>query len=478
MLGQDIERVARDDGLLDLAVAYPPRHDGALKEIGAELREDPAHRDLLDAVAGAPDSLEPTRDRFRRLHLDHEVHGTHVDPQLQRGGGDEAGELAGLQELLDHQPLLVREGAVMRPGDLNRRLGLRAGAVSRVLGCRQLLFGLLVGELVQPFRQALRPAAAVDEDDRRRVLTDELQQLGVDGGPDRAGRRRCVEVGVTGKPGIAAVPAFLDRCVGLGHVLDRHDDLQVELLPLARIGDLAFALRAHQELRHPIQGALSRREPDALRVRPVVGGDEMRQALERQRQMGTALGLGDGMDLVDDDGLGAGEDLSCCRGHHQIERLRCRDQDVRRLAAHRLALALRGVTGAQSDRDTGNGTNLCRGRTATAWNACPHTPQGRAKVALDVVGERLQRRDVDDPNARAKGIGSVGGRVRAPRQAIDAPQKCSQRLTRPGRSADQRVIAGGDPRPAQRLGGGRLRKRRLEPAPYRLRESLERGFGT
>ena len=52
--------------------------------------------------------------------------------------------------------------------------------------------------------------------------------------------------------GVAAVPAFLDRGVRLGHVLNRDDDLQIELLGLAGVGDLAFAARAGQEAGDPL----------------------------------------------------------------------------------------------------------------------------------------------------------------------------------------------------------------------------------
>jgi hypothetical protein len=50
-------------------------------------------------VPGAPDALQPARDRLGRLDLQHEVDGAHVDPELERRGGDQAGDLAELQEL-------------------------------------------------------------------------------------------------------------------------------------------------------------------------------------------------------------------------------------------------------------------------------------------------------------------------------------------------------------------------------------------
>ena len=128
-------------------------------------------------------------------------------------------------------------------------------------------------------------------------------------------------------------------------------DLQVELLAHAGVDDLALAARAHQELGDPLEGALGGREADPLRVGAAVLGDQMREALESQREVGAALGLRDRVDLVDDHRLDTAEDVPRLRGHHQVQRLGRRDQDVRRLSQHRLALALRRVARAQPDRD-------------------------------------------------------------------------------------------------------------------------------
>src|SRR5205823_3495001 len=105
--------------------------------------------------------LQPARNRFRRLDLDHEVDRTHVDPELERRRGDEARDLAELQLLLDEHALLTRERAVMGARDL------------------------LLRELVEAKREPLGEAAVVDEDDRRAVLLDEAEDLRIDRRPDR-----------------------------------------------------------------------------------------------------------------------------------------------------------------------------------------------------------------------------------------------------------------------------------------------------
>ena len=147
---------------------HAPSDDRALEQVAAELGEDPPAADLADAVPGAADALQAAGDGLGRLDLQDEVDGAHVDAELERGGGDEAGQLAGLQQLLDLRALLARERAVVGARDL--------------AGC------VLPGELVQAQRDALGRAAVVDEDDRRVVLADEPQQLGIDRRPDRVAR--------------------------------------------------------------------------------------------------------------------------------------------------------------------------------------------------------------------------------------------------------------------------------------------------
>ena len=71
-------------------------------------------------MAGAADALDAARDGLRRLDLQDEVDGAHVDAELERRGRNEAGELAGLEELLDHEALLAGERAVVRASDLDR----------------------------------------------------------------------------------------------------------------------------------------------------------------------------------------------------------------------------------------------------------------------------------------------------------------------------------------------------------------------
>jgi hypothetical protein len=161
-----------------------------------------------------------------------------------------------------------------------------------------------------------------------------------------------------------------------------------------------------------------------------------------------SLGRRHRVDLVHDHPLGADERLSRARSQHQIQRLRGGDQDVRRFFEHPSALALGSVAGADRHRDVRSGGVGSGSRSGYAF-------QGRPQVALDVIGERLQRRHVHQ--ARVALGGGLG------RQAIEAPQERRQRLARAGRRRHQHVLTAGDRRPRLCLRRGRLRKGSFKP---------------
>src|SRR3954465_6767448 len=82
---------------------------------------------------------------------------------------------------------------------------------------------LLLRELLETQRKPLGEAAVVDEDDRRAMGFDELQDLRGDRRPDRARR---------------ALGAAPRRPTGLAHVLPRRDDLEFELLRDSGVDEL------------------------------------------------------------------------------------------------------------------------------------------------------------------------------------------------------------------------------------------------
>src|SRR4051794_5723503 len=101
------------------------------------------------------------------------------------------------------------------------------------------------------------------------------------------------------------------------HVLDRHDDLELERLARAGIddGDLAALPHPTEEAGDGVERPLGRAEADPLERQPWAAvGDGCRrpqplEALEAERHVRTALRAGDRVDLVHDDLLDAAEDL-------------------------------------------------------------------------------------------------------------------------------------------------------------------------
>src|SRR3546814_10132659 len=125
-----------------------------------------------------------------------------------------------------------------------------------------------MGQLVQPGGEALGQAPGVHEDERRAVLLHELEQPRVHRWPDAAAhrteRRR-------------AADRLLDDLAEVANVLDRDDDLDVELLADAGVGDVDLAPRAGGvttggELGDLLQRPLRGRQADALRATRLENG--------------------------------------------------------------------------------------------------------------------------------------------------------------------------------------------------------------
>ena len=192
-----------------------------------------------------------------------------------------------------------------------------------------------------------------------------------------------------------------------------------------------------------LERPLGRGEADPLHRR----SREPVESLQAECQVGAALFPGDRVHLVHDHRLDSAQHFACLRGEQEEERLRRRDQDVRRLAEHRLALAGRRVACTHADLELRS-----------------EPRQRAAQVPLDVVVQRLQRRDVEQPQSFARCRG----------QAVDPVQERGQRLSRAGRGLDEHVTAPGDGRPAERLcRRGRL-EGALEPGAHRLAEHHQR----
>ena len=214
---------------------------------------------------------------------------------------------------------------------------------------------------------------------------------------------------------------------------------------------------ATEEAGDLLERSLRGGQPDALGR---AGGDLL-QPLERQRQVGAALGRGEGVDLVDDDGLDPGQRLGRRRGQHQVEALGRGDEQIGRPADQLLSIPRRGVTGAHRDL-------RCRHRLAEPLGGERDPGERGPEVLLDVERQRPQRRDVEDPGAAGPFL-RRGARC----EGIDRGEEGGEGLAASGRGADQGVLAGGDRRPSLQLRRRRLRERRAEPGPHGGRERRE-----
>ncbi len=197
------------------------------------------------------------------------------------------------------------------------------------------------------------------------------------------------------------------------------------------VEDLAGIGMAREEGRH--RGRILDRGGEADAAQP---GRQPLQPREAQHHLVAALRFGQRVDLVDDHPLQAAEHPSgILVGQKQREALGRRQQDMRRVRALPPLLRRGRVAGAVLDPD----------REA-------HLGDGRAEVAPDVGGQRLQGRDVEgvQPGSRRRPefdqrrqeprerLAAAGGRDQQERRCVLARQHLG--LVRMGGPA-----AGGEP---------------------------------
>ena len=340
-----------------------------------------------------------------------------------------------------------------------RRPALSASSISQALvaGDRAVVGAgdLLSGQLVEGGGQALGQAAGVHEEDRGAVRAHELEETRVDGGPDRA-----APAGRWPGPRGSRRPR-LDGFPEAGHVLDRHLDPQVEGLLRAGVDDrhrprlpLAQALAAAEVAGHLLERPLGRREADPLE-RPA--GDLL-EPLEGQGEVRSPLRPHERVDLVHDHRVDRLQERPRPRGEDEEERLRRRDEDVGRAPEHPRALLGRGVAGADGHLGEVHRLAAAAGHPGDAGDRRP-------QVALDVHGEGLERRDVDD----AAALELPGDRRE--HQAVDRGQERRERLARARRREDERALPLRDRGPAEPL---RLRGRGEGVGEPLLDRGLER----
>ena len=376
---------------------------------GARRRAAPRIRPARRATAGtaAPLGVPPTAwperptrcrkrgDRARRAELADEVDVADVDAELERGGRDQRLQLAALEALLGVEPQLLAPGCrgARRPrSSPSRSARWRAtrSAMRRVLTKTSVVRCCAdqLGEAVVDLRPTPRPTSP-PRAARGGTSSARSRCADVAGVDDRAARRCRPASTLPCRPGSARPPRSASasptgRCASAGG-------------------------RSH---------SASSRSSDSARCAP-------------------RLFAGHRVDLVDDHG--ARRSRACARpdsrAEQDVQRLRRRHQDVRRPLAHR---------GRARPAACRRCAPRCgsRRRAGPAPRSSARMPaSGASRLLLDVVRQRLQRRDVDD--LRSRPAAAVRERPRAPARRSrrgTRPASCPSRSARrSGRGAPPRI---------------------------------------
>ena len=160
--------------------------------------------------------------------------------------------------------------------------------------------------------------------------------------------------------------------------------------------------------------------------------------------MRAAFVVGDRVNLIDDDRVHAPQMLAALLGGEQdVQRFGRRDQDVWRRLQHGAPLRCGRVAGPHRGPHRG-------AQIPTLQRQLLNLPQWRLQIFLDVVRERLQRR-----NVHHLGLAAEAAFDRLADQPVNADEKCGQRLARPGRRGDQHRLLRQNHGPALLLGLGR-----------------------
>ncbi len=255
LLGEHVERVARDLRLLDLAAAHRARDDRRLEQVGAELREDAALRDRRRA-----------RDR----------RGRPAAGRARPTSGSRPGSRGRPRPCRSRaRATTSRRGTGCGPPSGLPRSSTRCSRASEPWWARAML---CLGQLVEAKREPLGETPVVDEHDRRAVLADEAA-----GARDRSTAR-------SSRASLGATRRWARACRRAGRQPRGRAPCGCPRRR-ARSGG-----RRRRSARSPSSGRWVAERPmrcNGLSRRRV-------EALERQREMRAALRAGDGMDLVHD----------------------------------------------------------------------------------------------------------------------------------------------------------------------------------
>ncbi len=512
LLGQHVQRVAHETRALDGTGLHTLGHDGGIDDLHPGAREDDALGAAAHLVVRPSHALQPAGHRGRSGHLQYQIDGTHIDAQFQAGSGHHAGQLSCLQLPFHLQPLLLGDRAVVGLRDDHRGLGhqrrgradvgtearprcpphgigARGHATHRIiaesrrfpaargrpeaghLGMGRVQTEALRVQLVQPRRQLLAQTARVHEDDGGFMGQHLVENGRLDMRPYRGAAQAAVRMrrgrGALGHDGPkrpVRLPRVLDRrpartgapppraVAGAGkspeggdgrHVAHGHAHRKVEAR--GRFGGHhGHRMRTAEEPGYFVARAHRGRQPDALgrSLQQIV------QPLQRKRQVRPSLVAGQGVHLVHDDRLNCAQRLSGRRREHEVQRLRCRDENIRRITSDLATLVGGGVAGAHGRADFGGLRATARALDGRQLGDSRKRP---LQVAIHIGAESLQGRHVQHAHATNPLLARFSDPSLLAHERVDRPQKRRQRLARARRRYHERILAPSDSLPCLSL---------------------------
>ena len=409
LLREHIEwRIVRNDAI-EIAATGRAKERRTFDEIIERHRQHAPLGRAADGVPRPAHTLKQRRNAMRRPDLTDQVDVPDIDAELERCGGDERFQRAGLETMLGVEAPFL-------------------GETSMVSGDR-----VFTDPVAEMSRDALRHPPRIDEYQRRPVFSNQRGQ---------------------------AIVVLLPHLVGHDRIERRLRDLdgQVDLAPVALVDDCAAATivaGADEKARDFVDRLLRRGQADALepsRTALLLRAQRF-ETLQCQRQMRSTSRPDDRVNLVHDHRARRLQHLTAplCR-QEQVQRLWRRHQDVRWGAQHGCALGGGCIAGADGSRDAGD-------LEAGLFSQLAQCASRLGQILVDVSAQRLQRRHIHD----ADGVGQRRFET-FPDEIVDRRQKCREGLARAGGRGDERVLTGTDRIPSAALCGRRLSERIEKPA--------------
>ena len=289
-------------------------------------------------MACAADALQERGDPARRAHLADEVDVADVDAELERGGRDQRLEAAFLEPRLGVEAMLLRQAAVVR------RDVLRADAIGEVA------------------RRAFGKAPVVHEDERGPVRLDQFREPLVQLVPDLVRHHR-----------LERRARQLEREVPLAHVAGVHDLDGVRAI-------------ADQEPRHRVERLDRRREADAHRRLPQSASSRSSESIRCEPRLLPATECSSST-------MTLRTLFSIVRPDSEVSRMKSDSGVVTRMCGGVLRIRLRSNAEVSPVRTA---SRIGTSSTPMLQELVADAGERLLEVLLDVVRERLQRRDVED----------------------------------------------------------------------------------